>query len=284
MKERKTFSNWLTTKYLLIIRNEEDFAEKRNYQFTYAKAVAIGFSIFLVILALSTLMVNTFLARWFDPSYAKRQLKKELVELTVKVDSLESQNEVLDNYIYTFKTMLTGGVESASINSETSEENLENVDIDYKAPIDAKIRKEFEGEEFDVNLVSDNSYENVLHLHLFKPIDGVVVEEYSSEKEHYAVDIVAKKDEPVKSVAAGTVIMSTWTDDTGHVIGVQHENNLISFYKHNAVLLKKIGDFVQAGDILAIIGNSGKLTTGPHLHFELWYNGVPINPKNYISL
>jgi len=284
LKERKTFSNWLTTKYLLIIRNEEDFAEKRNYQFTYAKAVVVSFSIFLVVLFLSVIMVNTFLSRWFDPRYGERQLKKQLIELTVKVDSLQNQNEILDNYIYTFKTMLTGGVESATDNTETLGENVENVDIDYKAPIDDKIRKEFEQEEFDVNPLSGNSYENVLHLHLFKPIDGVVVEDYSPEKEHYAIDIVAKKDEPVKSVAAGTVIMSSWTDDTGYVIAVQHENNLISFYKHNAVLLKKIGDFVQAGDILAIIGNSGELTSGPHLHFELWHNGVPINPKNYISL
>lgn len=284
MKERKTFSSWLTSKYLLIIRHEEDFAEKRNYQFTYAKAIAIGFSIFLVILSISIFMVNTFLAKWFDPGYAERQLKKQLVELTVKVDSLETQNNVLDNYIYTFKTMLTGGVESASDNTDNTETLGENVDIDYKAPIDAKIRKEFEDEDFDVNPLIGNSYENVLHLHLFKPIDGIVVEDYSPEKDHYAIDIVAKKDEPVKSVAAGTVIISSWTDDTGYVIGVQHENNLISFYKHNAVLLKKSGDFVQAGDILAIIGNSGELTSGPHLHFELWHNGIPINPKNYISL
>ena len=284
MKERKTFSNWLTTKYLLIVRNEEDFAEKRNYQFTYAKLIAIAFSIFIIILTISILLVNTFLSRWFDPRYAQRQLKKELIELTVKVDSLERQNDLMDDYIHTFKTMLTGGIESINDENAKSEESVKKVDIDYVAPIDNKIREEFEKEDFDVNPLANNSNENVLHVHLFKPIDGIVVEDYSPEKDHYAVDIVAKKDEPVKSVAAGTVIMSSWTDDTGYVIGVQHENDLISFYKHNAVLLKKIGDFVQAGDVLGIIGNSGDLTTGPHLHFELWHGGNPINPKNYISL
>lgn len=287
MKERKTFTNWLTTKYLLIIRNEEDFAEKRNYQFTYAKGMAIGFSLFLVVLALSIFMVNTFLARWFDPRYSQKQMKKELIELTVKVDSLALQNDLKDNYITSFKTMLTGGVESAlnTSSEETSTEvEAKNVDIDYVSPIDAKLRKEFEGEAFDVDMVAEGDYESMIDMYLFKPIDGLVVEDYSPEDEHYAVDIVAKEDEPVKSVAAGTVIMSSWTDDTGYVIGVQHENDLISFYKHNAVLLKKVGDFVQAGDIIGIVGNSGDLTTGPHLHFELWHKGNPINPKNYISL
>ena len=287
MKERKTFSNWLTTKYLLIIRNEEDFAEKRNFQFTYAKAIAIGFSIFLVILAVTIMMVNTFLARWFDPRYSQKQLKKELIELTVKVDSLSLQNELKDNYITTFKTMLTGGVESAlSENDENPESTAtpKEVDIDYIAPVDEKLREEFEGEAFDVSMVAEADEESILDMYLFKPIDGLVVEDYSPETEHYAVDIVAKKDEPVKSVAAGTVIMSSWTDDTGYVIGIQHDNDLISFYKHNAVLLKKVGDFVKAGDIVGIVGNSGDLTTGPHLHFELWHRGNTINPKNYISL
>lgn len=284
MKERKTFSNWLTTKYLLIVKNEEDFSEKRNYQFTYAKAIAICVSIFLVVLFIGILLVNTFLSKWFDPRYAQRQLKKELIDLTVKVDSLEKQNDLMDTYIYTFKTMLTGGVESANDNGQENDGVVKKVDIDYVAPIDDKIRKEFEGEAFDVNPLNQNSYESTLQMHLFKPIDGIVVEDYSPEKDHYAVDIVAKEDEPVKSVASGTIIMSSWTDDTGYVIGVQHEHNLVSFYKHNAVLLKKAGDFVKAGDILGIIGNSGDLTTGPHLHFELWHDGNPINPKNYINL
>ena len=284
MKERKTFSAWLTNKYLLIIRNEEDFAEKRSLNFTYSKVIALFFSFFLLVLAISTLLVNTVLSEWFDPRYAQRQLKKELVGLTTKVDSLNIQNRLKDNYINTFRNMLTGGISSEEIGIGEKNINTKEVDIDYVDPIDDKIRKEFEGEEFDVSIVSNSSYENVLHLHLFKPIEGIIIEEYSPENNHYAIDIVAKKDEPVKSVAAGTVILSSWTDDTGYVVGVQHESNLISFYKHNAVLLKKVGDFVKAGDIIAIIGNSGDLTTGPHLHFELWHAGNPINPKNYISL
>ena len=284
MKERKTLSDWLTNKYLLIIRNEEDFAEKRSLNFNYSKVIAIVFSFFLVVLAFAIFLVNTVLAQWFDPRYAQRQLQKELVGLTTKVDSLELQTQLKDEYILTFRKMLVGGVSIDEIKKDTTTINPKEVNIDYVDPIDEKIRKEFEGEEFDVGFVGNVVKEDAIQLHLFKPIDGIVVGEYSPEKNHYAVDIVAKKNEPVKSVAAGTVIMSSWTDDTGYVIAVQHENNLISFYKHNSQLLKSIGDFVKAGDIIAFIGNSGDLTTGPHLHFELWHRGNPINPKNYISL
>ena len=120
-------------------------------------------------------------------------------------------------------------------------------------------------------------------MYFFIPIDGVVSNGYDISKEHFAVDIVSQKDAPVKSIASGSVIMSSWTDDSGNVIMIQHENNLMSVYKHNAVILKKVGNFVEAGEIIAIVGNSGELTSGPHLHFEMWHSGKSINPLNYIN-
>jgi murein DD-endopeptidase MepM/ murein hydrolase activator NlpD len=120
---------------------------------------------------------------------------------------------------------------------------------------------------------------------LFPPLSGgLISEKYDAKTAHYGVDIVAKKDEPIKCVADGTVIFSSFTDETGYVIAIQHHTNMISIFKHNSVLLKKAGDFVKAGDIIAIIGNTGSLTTGPHLHFELWYNGVAVNPELFVSL
>ncbi|MEM9983347.1 MAG: M23 family metallopeptidase, partial [Bacteroidota bacterium] len=112
---------------------------------------------------------------------------------------------------------------------------------------------------------------------------GIVSEKYSSKAKHYGTDIVSKKNEPIKSVTDGTVILSSWTEDTGNVIAIQHKSNIISIYKHNSVLLKKVGDVVKAGEVVAIVGNTGKFTTGPHLHFELWYNGNPVNPERFIS-
>src|SRR5690606_4605683 len=119
--------------------------------------------------------------------------------------------------------------------------------------------------------------------YFFSPLSGIVSSPYNPKSEHFGVDVVAKKNEPVKCVSDGTVILSDWNQEAGYVIAIQHRNNLISVYKHNSALLKKTGSFVNAGDIIAIIGNTGELTTGPHLHLELWYNGNPVNPEDFVS-
>jgi len=124
---------------------------------------------------------------------------------------------------------------------------------------------------------------NYKRLFFFSPITGFVSDKYDAKRGHFGVDVVTKANEPIKSIADGTVILSSWTQDSGYVIMVQHQANLISVYKHNAELLKKAGTFVNAGEILSIVGNSGEMTSGPHLHFELWYNGNPLNPEEFVT-
>ena len=119
-------------------------------------------------------------------------------------------------------------------------------------------------------------------LFFFPPIIGIITAPFNPKIEHYGVDIVAKEKEPIKCIANGVVIFSSWTVEEGWIIAIQHSKNFVSIYKHNSALLKKVGNFVEAGDIIAIMGNSGELTTGPHLHFELWYEGVPVNPADFI--
>ena len=121
-------------------------------------------------------------------------------------------------------------------------------------------------------------------IFFFSPIDGIISAKYDAINQHYGVDIVAKRNEPVKCITDGTVILSSWTQDSGYVIAVQHRGDLISVYKHNAELLKKVGNFVGAGEIISITGNTGELTDGPHLHFELWFSGNPVNPEEFVLL
>ena len=117
----------------------------------------------------------------------------------------------------------------------------------------------------------------------FTPVYGLISDVYSVDSKHFGIDLVAKEKSRIATVLDGTIIVSHWNSETGYVIVVQHKNDFISLYKHNSVLLKEVGDFVSAGDHIAIIGNSGELSTGPHLHFELWHKGIPVNPENYIS-
>jgi hypothetical protein len=255
LKNKKTLSNWLTTKYLLIVRNEENLSEKSPFSFTYAKLIVFSFALMTVLLIFSLFLSKNILSQWFDPRHATLEANKQLLQLTLKIDSLSYEAERKQMFINTFKSILMEdfeGIDSAKARNPQIMNRGENIEGDELLPIDSLIRKEFE-ETGDLS------------------------------EEHYGIDIVAKSDEPVKSIADGSVIMADWTMDSGYVIAIQHRNNLISVYKHNAALLKKVGTFVSAGQIIAIIGNTGELTTGPHLHFEIWYNGTPVNPEEFVS-
>lgn len=285
MKPKKTFSNWLTERYLLIIRNEENFAEKRFLGFTYAKFLLFSFLLFLVLLIASLFLSRTLLEKWFDPRHAQIEANKKLYVLSLQIDSLEQEMERKDQFISLFRGFLTGDVDSARIDSFRQGAPLQNssYQLDLSTdPIDSQIRQEFEMTEPSLNL-SSNTASELQEMFLFAPISGLISRKYEAKEDHFGVDIVSKKNEPVMSVASGTVILSSWTQDSGYVIAIQHSSNLISVYKHNAELLKKTGSFVNGGDVIAIIGNTGELTDGPHLHFELWYNGNAVNPEDFIS-
>ena len=284
VKAKKTFSNWLTERYLLIIRNEENFAEKRFLGFTYAKFFLISFVVFIVFMFLSLLLTETLLEQWFDPRHAQVQTNKQLVRLTMELDSLSEEVRRKDQFIYLFRGFLTGDTDSASVDSFSQGANIDrNFIIDLSTtPIDSQFRQEFDlGEQGEQIRLSNNP--ELLEVFFFSPISGMTSRAYNLQEDHYGVDVVSKRNEPVMSVASGTVILSSWTQDTGNVIAIQHSSNLISIYKHNAELLKKTGNFVNGGEVIAIIGNTGDLTDGTHLHFELWYKGNPVDPEDFVT-
>lgn len=284
MKNKKTFSNWLTNRYLLIIRNEENFAEKSTFSFTYARLILLTTVAFIIMMTLSLLLTRTLLKQWFDPRFEQMQSSRRLAELTVKVDSLEMEVMSKDRFINNFKRVLSGDTtDSFAEMDEPATGNPvieQDVDVSRVSPVDSIFRRQFE--QSDISLVNPVGNQD-LDVFLFAPLSGLVSAPYNVKEGHYGVDVVAKKNEPVKCVADGTVIMASWTQDSGYVIAVQHRNDLISVYKHNAELLKKVGNFVNAGEIISIIGNTGDLTDGPHLHFELWSNGNSVNPEEFVT-
>jgi murein DD-endopeptidase MepM/ murein hydrolase activator NlpD len=151
------------------------------------------------------------------------------------------------------------------------------------APADSQFRREFEKSDLALITFTSVKYRELQETFFFSPITGFISDRFDLKRGHYGVDIVTKTNEPVKNIADGTVVFASWTQDSGYVMMIQHKGSLISVYKHNAELYKKVGTFVNAGEIISIVGNSGELTNGPHLHFELWYNGNPLNPEEFVT-
>lgn len=289
LKPKKTLSNRLTNRYLLIIRNEENFAEKTTFSFTYAKLVVFFLTTFIILFIISLYLVNTILAQWFDPRHAEMEANRKLITLSLAVDSLAEEVRKKDLFIDNFQAIVNGE-DPGKINKKRKEQETaaieklnDDIDLQNLPDVDSQFRKEFE-QPGGVQIVLSKQMSGPLQeIFFFSPITGIITSPFNMKSGHYGVDVVSKRNEPVKSVADGTVIFSDWSQEAGNVIAIQHKNNLISVYKHNSALMKEVGDFVDAGDIVSIIGNTGELTTGPHLHFELWYNGNPMDPEEFVS-
>ncbi|MDQ3392530.1 MAG: M23 family metallopeptidase, partial [Bacteroidota bacterium] len=267
MKPRKTLSSRLTNGYLLVIRNEENFSEKTTFSFNYAKLLVFLVTAFIIFLTISLYLAKTILAQWMDPRYAELETNRKVLQLVMEVDSLEQISHQKDLLIANINYIISGeesNVEDYKLAQE--DEKIKNLSQEinlYSLPsIDSQFRKEFEDSGEELVTVKGQDSRELSEIYFFQPLSGIVSSTYNAKLDHYGVDVVSKKNEPIKSVADGTVIFSSWTQDAGYVIAVQHRSNLISIYKHNSALLKKIGHFVNAGEIISIIGNTGELTTG----------------------
>jgi murein DD-endopeptidase MepM/ murein hydrolase activator NlpD len=271
----------------MVIRNEENLAEKTSFGFTYAKLLVLSVVIFVLIFTLSLFLSETLLAKWFDPRHAQMEANKKLYELALKVDSLASEVDRKDRFIQNFQRILSGDTSSgfedpaqALVSNQQPTKSAGSLTLQAS---DSAFRKEFEQSQLASVTLTSNKYRELQQVFFFTPIAGFISDHYDVKKGHFGVDVVAKANEPVKSIADGTVIMAEWTQDSGNVVTIQHSGNLVSVYKHNAELLKKVGTFVNAGEIIAIVGNSGEMTDGPHLHFELWFNGSSLNPEEFVT-
>ncbi|WKK76385.2 M23 family metallopeptidase [Marivirga salinae] len=281
-------SNWLTTRYQMVVRNEENLAEVSTFNFTYAKVVVISLLTFVLIFIGALYLSQSLLAQWFDPRHTTMEYNQKLLTLTMEMDSLKSRLRAQDRFIGNVQTILKGDVPDGQTYREPDQVETDDLNQDMNPQSmnagDSIIRQEFEEQDFSLTSYSSNNYsEELKDIFFFPPLQGIVSSPYNMNIDHYGIDIVAKTNEPVKSIADGTVILSSWTQDGGYVIAIQHRANLISVVRHNSAILKKVGNFVNAGEVISIIGNSGELTSGPHVHLEIWYNGNPVDPEEFIT-
>lgn len=284
--EKKTIYDWLSHRLWLIIRDAETLAPRFSIRITGA-SVLVGFAGLLVLCFFASFIFYQLVGYFQSGMQSENDIKRQIVSLAMSIDSLSEAIEARDRYINDLKLVMQGETPyNNNVRKDSGNANAVKINPEEVAkinPRDSSFRNEFEMEASATRPVRNAANAQLKSFVFFTPLKGVLLGKFEPQRQHYGVDIVARKNEPIKAVADGTVIISSWTQDSGYTIGIQHKNQLISFYKHNSVLLRKTGETVRAGDIIAIIGNSGELTDGPHLHFELWYNGSPVNPEQYIS-
>lgn len=286
-KERKgNWRNRLRVKYRLVIMNEETFKERASLLLTPLNVIVLGGSLAIFLVVAVTYIIAFTPLREYIPGYADTNLRLQVYENTLRADSLERELAMKDLYLQNINMIIAG--ETPNQQTQEPDTSKDYTDIEFNvSKQDSMLRVMVEQEERyniqNLQLGAQATVEsNISNLFFFAPIKGDITAGFDTKEKHYAVDVVAKENEPIKATLDGTVILSTWTYDAGHVIGIQHSSNLTSFYKHCSVLLKKTGESVKAGEVVGVVGNSGELTTGPHLHFELWFNGRPVNPQDYI--
>lgn len=282
MEEKKPkFFTRIKNKYRLVILNDSSFEEMFSFRLSPLNVFLLLFSATIILIASVTAIIVYTPLRESIPGYTDVSIREDLTKMVLLSDSLEKELNQNKQYLENISLILKGEAPKELGNDSIIETNHSPEDALVKSEDDSLLRDYIEREE-SFSLNEDNNSKSS-QLLFFTPLAGSVTNGFNPAEEHFGIDIVAPKNEAIKATLDGTVIFAEWTVETGYVIQVQHQNNLTSIYKHNSVLLKKTGDIVKAGEAIAIVGNSGKLTTGPHLHFELWKDGSAIDPVELIN-
>ncbi len=278
---REKYWSKLFHKYRFVIMKDSSFEEKLSVKLTRINVIAfVGTLVFLCFFSTMLLIAYTPLSEYV-PGKSTIEVQKSLIALNIKSDSLEAILVSRSIYLENINKIING--EELVTPENYAEITNTQIPISFeKSKEDSLFRVKVEAEDKSSIYKKDKPNNNTT-LMFFTPLTGLISDGYNNKTKHFGIDLVAKEKSRISSVLEGTVIISHWAYETGYVIGIQHKNDYLSFYKHNSVLLKSVGDYVNAGDHIAIIGNSGELSSGPHLHFELWHKGTPVNPENYIS-
>lgn len=282
--DKKGLLKKLRDKYRLSIYRDQSYEEVLNFRLSRLNILAWGgISLILLTIAIFSLIAFTDIIE-LVPGITDEEIKQTSIENVRQLQELEAQLRANEEYIDMLRRHLTGEPPEDYDEVLDTTQNYDTVNIEPS-------RSEL---EFRTNHENRNRFglrsgkkittvHGVSELYFFPPVNGHVTNSFNPAVNHYGTDVVNTNSEIVKATLPGTVIMASWTLETGWVIEVQHEHNLLSVYKHNSKLLKSVGDYVNVGEAIAVIGNSGELTTGTHLHFELWFNGAPLDPEEYIS-
>tara|TARA_R100000789_G_C2996461_1_gene147590 strand:+ start:156 stop:1040 length:885 start_codon:yes stop_codon:yes gene_type:complete len=283
-KEKKQLKKRLLHKYRMVILNEDTFEERVSLKLTRLNVFILVTLSSLLLIAGTTVLIAFTPLKEYIPGYSSTSLKLKATELTYKTDSLETALAINNQYYESIKKVLSGDVKSTDIDKDSILEaariSIDSINLSPSEE-DLKLREKVALED-KYNVFEETNPSN-LNVTLFPPVNGSISEGYNFKEKHYAVDVVVAKDAPIKAAADGTVIFAEWTAETGYVVIIEHGNSLITVYKHNSALQKEQGSLVSTSEVIATAGSTGEYTTGPHLHFEIWSNGYPLNPSDLID-
>ena len=289
MNAEKNNKNWkekLQNPYRVVVLDDSTFEEKTSFTLSALNLFVFIGSLSLFLIFILTYIIAFTSLREYIPGYADVKLRRNVTELMQRADSLEESLLAKDLYIKNLDDVLHDKVSVTQIENAVKSKgvNFEELNVS-KSASEESFRKEIENKDKNSLAYSSgkSGMDGIAGLFFFNPAVGMVSSSFNSVENHFGIDIVTKKDESIKSTLAGTVIYSGWTSESGYMIQIQHNNDIVSVYKHNSVVLKNEGERVNAGQVIAIVGNSGEITTGPHLHFEIWHKGTAIDPQDYIS-
>lgn len=279
-KLKKKLKEKLTYKYRFVVLNEDTFEERFSFKLNRLNVFVFGGLFSIILIALTTAIIALTPLKEYIQGYSSTELKKDATNLVYKIDSLQNSLYVNDLYIKNIQQILKGEIKRVTFNKDSVFEQMKIDKINFApSAVDSAFREVVEQE--DRFSVFEQASKNT-DIVFTSPIKGEITQGYDAKDKHFAIDIAVDKDTPIKAVADGTVIFSGFTADTGYVIILEHGQGYISVYKHNATNYKEQNELVKAGEVIAIAGSTGTFSTGPHLHFELWGDGYPVNPINYI--
>jgi len=283
-KDEKKKNNW-RDKYRFSVINDHTFEEVWRIKLTqYNAFLLISFLVIFIIVATISLIAFTNMKE-FIPGYPDVIMRRNILISAIRLDSLDRELALRDKYFANLNAIITGNTPAEVYVRQDTTRNYKAISFN-SSPEDSALRNRVENEErYNLNLgpSAPESATSLASMHFFPPLKGIISGKYDLRTKHFGTDIVTKPKALVSSALDGTVIFTGWTMETGFVIEVQHPNNIVSVYKHNAALLKETGDLVRAGEPISIVGDSGELyTSGPHLHFEIWYKGSPLDPEKHI--
>ena len=280
--KKKGFTQRWLAKYRFVILNEETFEERVSYKLSRLNIfLAVGITIVLLI-ATTFLVISRTSLKEYIPGYDSSEIRRQAIRNNFRLDSLQSTLLRNKQYISSVNKVLRGDLDLQELETQMQ---LDTSQFDYAAGFSTSSADSL----LRAKVAQDDKYNlpasagQTIPFVLFPPVSGTISQGLDPSSAHYAVDVVVPRDTPVKAAAEGNVIFASWTSETGYVLIIDHPFNIISVYKHNASLYVRQGDIVEPGQVIAVAGNSGTMTTGPHLHFELWSDGYALNPEEFID-